>query len=92
MRIATRRRPVVCPGRGALPGGLARMSKFGPTRGEMWFRLCFSLLGLALMGFALATRGFGGIAWVEVVVIAGAFFGGTAAWSARRLWLTREGR
>jgi len=68
------------------------MGKFGPTRGELWFRLGFSLFGLALMGFALATRGFGGIAWVEVVLIASAFFGGTAVWSARELWRTRGER
>lgn len=66
------------------------MGKFGPTRGEMWFRLCFSLAGLALMVFALVTRGFGGIAWVEIVLIASAFFGGSAAWCAHRLWQTRE--
>ena len=62
------------------------MSKFGPTRGELKFRLAFSLVGLALMGAAVATRGMGGIAWLEVVVIAGAFFGGTAIWTAWQLW------
>jgi hypothetical protein len=66
------------------------MSKFGPSRGELWFRLVFSLVGLAMMVFALLTRGFGGIAWVEIVLIASAFFGGTAIWSARRLWVTRD--
>lgn len=66
------------------------MSKFGPSRGELWFRLWFSLAGLMLMVFALLYRGMGGIAWVEIVLIASAFFGGTALWAARKLWITRE--
>lgn len=66
------------------------MSKFGPSRGELWFRFGFSLAGLTLMVVALVYRGMGGIAWVEIVLIASAFFGGTAIWTARRLWLTRE--
>lgn len=59
--------------------------KYGPGRGELWFRLAFSLAGLALLAFALLTSGGGGIAWAEIVIIAGAFFGGTALWSALRL-------
>ncbi|MDJ0994722.1 MAG: hypothetical protein QNI90_14190 [Dinoroseobacter sp.] len=66
--------------------------RFGPARGELWFRLIFSLFGLALMGFALVYRGLGGIAWVEVVLIASAFFGGTALWTGTRLWRTRGGQ
>ncbi|WP_425092947.1 hypothetical protein [Tropicimonas sp. S265A] len=66
--------------------------KFEPTRGEIWFRLVFSLIGLGLMGFALATRGFGGIAWVEVVLISSAFFGGTALWAVLRLSRPSEDR
>jgi hypothetical protein len=45
-------------------------------------RLAVSVFGLGLMVFALLTRGFGGIAMVEVVLIAGTFFGGSAVWSA----------
>ncbi|MCD1627545.1 MAG: hypothetical protein ACU0B7_13185 [Paracoccaceae bacterium] len=56
--------------------------KYGPTRGELKLRLAISVFGLGMMAFALVTRGFGGIAALEVVLIAGAFFGGTAVWSA----------
>ncbi|PTX57838.1 hypothetical protein C8N43_2510 [Litoreibacter ponti] len=66
------------------------MSHFGPTRGELVFRLCFSLAGLALMIFALVFRGVAGIAAVEVVGIAGAFFGGTTIWSAWKLMQHRD--
>lgn len=60
--------------------------KFGPTRGELWFRLGFSLCGLVLLAVAVAVRGFpAGPAMVEVGGIAGLFLGGTAIWSARRL-------
>ncbi|MDM7970338.1 MAG: hypothetical protein QUV10_12035 [Paracoccaceae bacterium] len=56
--------------------------KYGPTRGELKLRLAVSVIGLGLMIAALAIRGVGGIAALEVVLIAGTFFGGTAAWSA----------
>ncbi len=65
--------------------------RFGPSRGELWFRLVVSLAGLGLMVFALLFRGIGGIASAEVVLIAGGFFGGTALWTARRLW-SKEGK
>jgi len=65
------------------------MSHFGPTRGELKFRLGFSLIGLCAMVFAVAYRGITGIAAFEIVGIAGAFFGGTAIWSAWKLWKTR---
>jgi hypothetical protein len=62
-------------------------SKFGPSRGELWFRLAFSVLGLAMMGFALWYRGIPeGPALFEVVGLAGAFFGGTAIWTGVKLW------
>ncbi|WP_159805519.1 hypothetical protein [Litoreibacter roseus] len=63
------------------------MNQFGPPRGEIIFRLCFSLIGLGLMIFAVLYRGIGGIAAVEIVGIAGAFFGGTAIWS---IWQLRR--
>ncbi|MDP5349224.1 MAG: hypothetical protein NWT12_03780 [Paracoccaceae bacterium] len=56
--------------------------RYGPSRGELKLRLAVSVFGLGLMVFALLTRGFGGIAMVEVVLIAGTFFGGSAVWSA----------
>ncbi len=59
--------------------------KYGPSRGELWFRLVFSLAGLALMGVALRMHGVSGMAWAEIVGIAGAFFGGTAVWAAVKL-------
>jgi len=59
--------------------------KYGPTRGELKLRLAISLLGMGMMFFALLTRGLGGIAGVEIVLIAGTFFGGTAGWSAWQL-------
>ena len=62
--------------------------RFGPTRGELWFRLGFSLAGLVLLAVAVAVRGFpAGPAMVEVGGIAGVFLGGTAVWAARRLIL-----
>lgn len=60
--------------------------KHGPSRGEHRFRVAVGLGGLALLAFALATRPVHDIAWVEVAVIAGLFFGGTALASARALW------
>lgn len=61
-------------------------NRFGPTRGELKFRLAVSLAGLVLMLFALFYRGLpAGPAFVEVVGMAGLFFGGTAIWSVRQL-------
>ncbi|MCK0150358.1 hypothetical protein MWU54_10015 [Marivita sp. S6314] len=58
----------------------------GPTRKELWFRLIFSLFGLVLLAVAVAVRGIANAAaLVEVVGIAGAFFGGTAIWTAVKL-------
>lgn len=57
----------------------------GPGLGELRLRLVASLLGLAaVVGVGLA-RGMQGAATVEVLAIAGLFFGGTALWSARAL-------
>lgn len=62
------------------------MKKFGPTRGELIFRLVFSLAGLAMLGVLLAVRGLPeGPGLVEVVGLAGAFFGGTVVLSIRAL-------
>ena len=68
------------------------MSKFGPSRSEIKFRLFVSLAGLALLVGAIAFRGLPrGPAMFEVVGIAGAFFGGTLIWSLMKLRrMTRE--
>jgi hypothetical protein len=63
----------------------------GPTKNELWFRLLFSLGGLALLIVTVMVRGISNsAALVEVVGIAGAFFGGTAIWSALKLARHRE--
>ena len=63
------------------------MNRFGPSRGELKFRLVVSGMGLCLMATALFLRGVPtGPAFVEVVGIAGAFFGGTAVWTLCRLY------
>lgn len=60
--------------------------KFGPTRGELRFRLILSGLGLAAIAGALAYRGVptsaGG--W-EAIGIATLFFGGTFLYTLRKL-------
>lgn len=62
------------------------MSKFGPNRKELIFRLVFSLVGLALLGLAVVIRGIpNGPALFEVFGIAGLFFGGTAVWAIWKL-------
>lgn len=68
----------------------AIMSRFGPTRGELKFRLAFSLAGLALLIGAYATNGISGIASLEIAIIGFGFFGGSAIWSARRLMRKEE--
>ena len=69
-----------------------RMSKYGPTRGEHLFRLIFSIFGLGCIGVLFAVQGVPrGPGLVEVVGIAGAFFGGTFVLSARALLRKRQG-
>jgi hypothetical protein len=62
------------------------MSRFGPTRGELKLRLAISLGGLALLAGAYGANGIGGIASLEIALIGGGFFGGSALWTAWRLW------
>lgn len=65
-------------------------NKYGPGRGELWFRLCAGLGGLALMTAAVSSRGMpSGPALVEVVGFGGVFFGGTVLWAAWKLWKSR---
>ncbi|GIT92939.1 hypothetical protein JANAI62_33970 [Jannaschia pagri] len=65
------------------------MKDYGPTRRETQLYLGISLVGLVILGLAVGLRGVGGIAAIEVVGIAGAFFGGTTIWAIRRLWRMR---
>jgi hypothetical protein len=63
--------------------------RFGPTRGELRFRLAVSLAGLAFMVGALVWHdGLMGHAMSEVFLIATAFFGGSVVHS---LWHLRKG-
>lgn len=65
-------------------------NKFGPTRGELWFRLVVGLAGLAFLTAAIVARGMPtGPALVEVLGFGGLFFGGTVLWSAWKLWKDR---
>lgn len=62
------------------------MNRFGPTRGELKFRLAFSLFGLAALAGALIYRGLPqGPAMFEIIAIAGTFFGGSAGWTTWKL-------
>lgn len=70
----------------------SHMSKYGPTRGEHLFRLIFSIFGLGCIGVLFAVQGVPrGPGLVEVVGIAGAFFGGTFILSARALLRRNQG-
>lgn len=62
------------------------MNRFGPGKKELQFRLIVSIAGLILMCAALAYRGLPtGPAMFETIGIAGAFFGGTFAWTLKKL-------
>ena len=61
-------------------------NKYGPTRGELWFRLVAGLAGMALLIGAVSVRGMPtGPALFEVIGVGGLFFGGTVGLSAWRL-------
>lgn len=59
--------------------------KYGPSRGELIFRLVFSLAGLAGLAVTLVRPEWRGLVLSEIGVLALAFFGGTAIWTARQL-------
>lgn len=63
--------------------------KFGPSRGELIFRLVFSAVGFAVLVVALVTQGLDGLAWLEVGLFGGLFgglfLGGSTFWSAWKL-------
>lgn len=59
---------------------------FGPTRGELWFRVVVSVAGLGLVGVMLAVRGIPtGPGLIEALGIPVALFGGTIIWCGRKL-------
>ncbi len=60
--------------------------KYGPSRGELKFRLVFSSVGFVVLVVALLTQGLDGLAWLEVGLFGGLFLGGSALWSAWKLW------
>ena len=65
-------------------------NKFGPSRGELLFRMAVGIGGLAFLIYAVSVRGMpSGPALVEVIGIGGVFFGGTIGLSAWRLWKGR---
>ncbi|MEM9433591.1 MAG: hypothetical protein AAGA12_06675 [Pseudomonadota bacterium] len=68
------------------------MSKYGPSSGELKFRIYASLFGMALVLVALLARGITGIASLEIIAIAILFFLGTALRSAWMLYSLRKTR
>lgn len=69
-------------------GGVAGlMRKFAPTRGEYLFRLLAGLCGVALtIAAALYLRATSDAPLGELWIFGLGFFGGTAIWSAWKLW------
>ena len=62
------------------------MTKYAPTKADLKFRLAFSVAGLVMMVGAILYRGWPpGPAMIEILIIATAFFGGTAVWTIRKL-------
>lgn len=59
--------------------------KYGPSRGELIFRLVVSAAGFVVLVVALVMQGLDGLAWLEVGLIGGLFLGGSAVWSAWKL-------
>ena len=61
--------------------------KHRTSRGELLFRLWFSLAGLGLMVAGLVYRGLPvGPAGYEAIGAAAIFFGGTCGWTVFKLW------
>jgi hypothetical protein len=60
--------------------------KYGPSRGELWFRAGFSVAGLALLVAGISRNGVSGPAWFEIVGIGCGFFGGSLIWTLWKLW------
>ena len=65
---------------------MKKMPHYGPTRGELWFRVLVSLAGLAMVSAMVAVRGVPtGPGLVEALGIPLLLFGGTAIWCGRKL-------
>ena len=66
---------------------ICAMNKFGPSRGELKFRLCMGLLICGLLVAAVFEKGVPkGLVGVELFVFAGAFGVGSVVWSLWSLW------
>ncbi|MBL4915747.1 hypothetical protein [Szabonella alba] len=64
----------------------AQITDAALTQGELWFRLVFLLFCLGLLAFTLWYRGLPrGVAQLELIAVAGLFFGGAAGGTALRL-------
>ena len=62
------------------------MKKYGPSKGELQFRLVVSILGLGVIAGIIITRGIpSGPALFEVIGVAGVFFLGTFIFALRGL-------
>lgn len=62
------------------------MSKYGPDRKELWFRIWASLAGLVLLVIAIVVRGMPeGPAFFEVFGVAGLFLLGSLIWAIIKL-------
>ena len=58
----------------------------GPNRGEHKVRVAIGVLGLGLAAGGFALTGINSLAAFEIILISTAFFGGTALWSAWKLY------
>ncbi len=64
------------------------MDKYGPSRGELKFRLCMGLFICGLLLATLLAKGVpAGLVGIELFVFAGAFGLGSVIWS---LWKLRR--
>lgn len=61
------------------------MKRFGPSRGELKFRLGVSVAVGALLVAAVVMRGANGLVALELVVFGGAFIAGSIGWCLWKL-------
>jgi hypothetical protein len=65
------------------------MTKYGPSRGDHWFRVVASILGLAFMTYGMVLHDTPLWGWLDVGILGGGFLmwlGGSSAWA---LWRGR---